>query len=211
MQYQTLVFDLDGTISDPFEGISKSINHALGSLGYETVSHESIRPMIGPPLHASFEVLVGEENPATVSELVDKYRERYAAVGFAENVIYPNIPTTIAALAEMGYRMGVCTSKRADYATAIVEMFELEAHFDFIDGGGDGVNKTQQMKRLISRGLDANSSIMIGDRHFDILAARTNGIPSVGVTWGFAEENEFSNTAPDYIVDSPAELLRLFS
>ena len=80
-----------------------------------------------------------------------------------------------------------------------------------VDGGGDGVNKTQQLERLVSQGLDAGSSIMIGDRHFDILAARANGIRSVGVTWGFADENEFSDAAPDYIVDSPAELLRLFT
>ena len=211
MQYQTLVFDLDGTISDPFEGISKSINCALDSLGYDTAPDEMIRSMIGPPLDDSFKLLIGEKNSAIISELVHKYRERYAAVGFSENVIYPEIPATIAALAEKGYRVGVCTSKRADYATAIVEMIELAPHFDFIDGGGDGVNKTQQLERLVSQELDAGSSIMIGDRHFDILAARANGIRSVGVTWGFADENEFSDAAPDYIVDSPAELLRLFT
>ena len=211
MRYQTLIFDLDGTISDPFEGISKSINFALDSLGYDTATDETIRPMIGPPLEDSFEFLIGERNSAIISRLVDKYRERYTDVGFTENVIYPEIPATIAALAGKGYRMGVCTSKRADYATAIVEMFELAPHFDFIDGGGDGINKTQQLERLVSQGLDQCSSIMIGDRHFDILAARANGVRSVGVTWGFADENEFSNAVPDYIVDSPDELLGLFS
>jgi len=211
MRCQNIVFDLDGTISDPFEGISKSINYALDSLGYETVPLEQVRPMIGPPLSDSFASLIGIANSNDIGELVDKYRERYAVKGFSENKLYPNMAATIATLAQKGFRLGVCTSKRSDYATAIVEMFELDAHFDFIDGGGDGINKVQQMQRLVSRQLNANDSIMIGDRHFDILAAKANGVRSVGVTWGFANVNEFLETPPDYIADSPAELLRLFT
>lgn len=209
MKYETLIFDLDGTISDPFEGISKSVNFALESLNYGAVHPERIRPLIGPPLTDIFATLVGELSAAENDALVDKYRERYAAVGYTENVLYHDIPVLISTLAKAGYRLGICTSKRGDYATAIVDMFGLLAHFEFVDGGA-GVHKSLQIERLIDDGLDANTAIMIGDRHFDINAAKDNDMKSVGVTWGFAGDDELEVASPDHIVNSPEELLDIF-
>jgi phosphoglycolate phosphatase len=116
LQYKTIVFDLDGTISDPFVGISRSINYALESLDYDPVDPERIRPLIGPPLTEIFEILLGALRERDMLGLVDKYRERYASIGYSENRIYDDIPTIIEQLAGRGYRMGICTSKRADYA-----------------------------------------------------------------------------------------------
>ncbi|MGI9203160.1 MAG: HAD hydrolase-like protein [Woeseiaceae bacterium] len=209
MKIETIIFDLDGTISDPFEGISKSVNFALESLNYGAVDPERIRPLIGPPLSDIFKILVGEISSTAIDALVDKYRERYSAVGYTENVIYPEIPALISTLSNTGFRLGICTSKRGDYATAIVDMFGLLAHFEFVDGGA-GVHKSLQIERLIVGGLDARTTIMIGDRHFDINAAKHNDMKSIGVTWGFAGDNELQDAAPDHIVDSPEELLDLF-
>ncbi len=209
MKSRTLIFDLDGTISDPFEGISKSINYALESLDYPAVDPERIRPLIGPPLDTIFETLIGRVESAVKRQLVNKYRERYATTGYTENILYDDIPELIATLADMDYQLGVCTSKRSDYAGSIVDMFGLSTYFKFIDGGGDGIEKSMQLERLIHNGLDAGSTTMIGDRHFDIVAARNNSLRSIGVTWGFAAVGELEAAEPNYIVRSPDELLRL--
>jgi len=207
---KTLIFDLDGTISDPFVGISRSINFALESHDYESVDPELIRPMIGPPLTDIFEHLIGKIAEHQMQALVDKYRERYASIGFTENLIYDGIPEIIGALTASGFVLGVCTSKRVDYASDIVDMFGLSAHFQFISGGDVGIHKTEQLEKLVADGVDANSSVMIGDRHFDIVAARNNGLTSVGVSWGFGNNEELDTAAPDHIVHSPEELLELF-
>ncbi len=209
LRYETLLFDLDGTISDPFVGISRSINYALETLSYESVDPETVRPLIGPPLNEIFEHLLGKLPEPEMLDLVDSYRERYAEVGYAENEIYQDIPKSIASLAESGYRMGVCTSKREDYARRIVEMFGLAQYFSFVDGGGVGVEKRQQIEALVANGLEPGSTIMIGDRAVDILAGKSNDVASAGVLWGFGERAELEAAAPDYLLESPAELLDL--
>jgi phosphoglycolate phosphatase len=210
LQYETLIFDLDGTISDPFVGISRCINHALESLGYESVDAERVRPMIGPPLTEIFEHLLGALPPQDMQALVDKYRERYATVGYTENKIYDDIPGIIAQLAGNGYHMGICTSKRADYAQRIVEMFGLLQYFSFVDGGDVNIKKRQQIESMVANGLSASSSIMIGDRAVDILAGKSNDVASVGVLWGFGERLELEEAAPDHLLETPADLLTLF-
>ena len=210
MNPNTLIFDLDGTISDPFEGISKSVNYALEALDFEAVDPERIRPLIGPPLTEIFEFLIGGVSSRRMRTLVDKYRERYSSVGYAENVIYEGIPDIIASLSVSGYTLGVCTSKRADYAGDIVDLFGLTEHFAFISGGDVGIHKSKQLEKLVTNGVNSESAVMIGDRYVDIAAAKSNGIKSVGVSWGFADDNELNKADPDHLVDSPAELLELF-
>lgn len=210
MRYETLIFDLDGTISDPFVGISRSINYALEAVGFSAVDPERVRPMIGPPLTEIFEHFLGAVTNRVMQDLVDKYRERYASEGYAENEIYPDIPDVIAQLASDGYAMGICTSKRADYATKIVDMFGLLEHFSFVDGGDVGIEKRQQIERLVENGLSANSAIMIGDRAVDVTAGKANALSSVGVLWGFGERSELQQAGPDHLLETPAELLHLF-
>lgn len=210
MDYHTIVFDLDGTISDPFEGISRSVNFALESSGYQTVDPESVRRLIGPPLTEIFEDLLGQVDGDRMLTLVASYRDRYAEIGYAENTIYDGMPETIAALAGAGYELGVCTSKRADYATRIIRMFNLESYFRFIDGGDIHIKKYTQLQRLVANGLQATGTIMVGDRAVDIDAARRNRIDAIGVCWGFGEIAELQAAKPDYLVRSPSELRTLF-
>ncbi len=210
MRYETLIFDLDGTISDPFVGIARSINHAFSSLNLNTVDPERIRPMIGPPLTEIFEHFLGKLADQVMQDLVNKYRERYAEVGFSENEVYAEIPAVISELSDNGYRMGICTSKRADYAKRIIDMFQLSEFFSFVDGGDVGVEKRQQIEAMVANGLTASASVMIGDRAVDVIAGKSNDVASVGVLWGFGEPKELEDAAPDYLLESPGELLDLF-
>ncbi len=210
LRYETLIFDLDGTISDPLVGISRCINHALEALSYDPVDPARVRPMIGPPLTEIFEHFLGALPDQEMQDLVDKYRERYATVGYSENEIYGDIPHIIAQLAESGYRMGICTSKRADYAQRIIDMFGLTPHFSFVDGGDVGIEKRQQIESMVANGLTPATAIMIGDRAVDIVAGKSNKVASVGVLWGFGERPELEAAAPDHLLKSPADLLGLF-
>jgi len=211
VKFATIIFDLDGTISDPLVGIAGSINYALAAYDYDAVETERIKPLIGPPLTFIFEHLLGRVTGSRMSQLVDKYRERYATEGYAENQIYEQIADTVRTLSARDYKLGVCTSKRADYATRIVEMFGLGQYFAFVNGGGDGIEKIDQLGRLVANGLQPESAIMVGDRDIDINAAKGNSIASVGVAWGFGSRDELRLANPDYLVETPADLLALFN
>ncbi len=115
----------------------------------------------------------------------------------------------IRQLAGSGVRMGVCTSKRADYAAKIVARFGLAPFFEFIDGGDIDVHKVTQIRKLVANGIDAGSAVMIGDRAVDILAAAGNGVDAIGVTWGFGSREELDGARPSQVVDSAPELLEL--
>ena len=125
MTFETVIFDLDGTISDPSEGIVNCVNYALASCGFPCADSDRIRRWIGPPLIEIFADLAEGVDEAGTLELVDRYRERYAVNGYRENVLYDGIAETLQVLADGGCRIGVCTSKRADYAAKIVAMFGL--------------------------------------------------------------------------------------
>ena len=211
MNAETIIFDLDGTISNPFDGITRSVNYALESEGYDTRDPQEIGRLIGPPLKEIFETLLGDLSEVRLQALVAAYRERYAASGYRENQLYEDVPSVIAALHNDGYALGVCTSKRADYAGKIVDMFGLSPYFRFVDGGDVHVAKRQQLERIVQNGVQAESAVMIGDRAVDIEAAKANRISSVGVCWGFGDLPELSGAAPDHIVESPRELLELFA
>lgn len=211
MNWRTVLFDLDGTISDPFEGIYKSVNHALELFGYQPADSAHVRKMIGPPLNEIFESLLGPVVETRMIELIDGYRDRYASVGYAENVLYPDMPAVIEKLHAAGYQMGICTSKRADYAAKIVDMFGLGGYFEFVDGGDVHIKKHMQIEKLVANGIDAGASVMIGDRAVDIDAAKRNGVAAIGVVWGFGDHAELEQAGSDHIVNSPQELLELLT
>ncbi|MFQ5634943.1 MAG: HAD family hydrolase [Gammaproteobacteria bacterium] len=210
MSYDTIIFDLDGTISDPSLGIVRSANFALESLGYETVEGSKVRPLIGPPLQELLGELAGDVSGKTMNQLIARYRERYASTGYAENELYDGVQDVISELSKRGHRLGVCTSKRTDFAEKILNMFGLSDYFGFVDGGDIGIEKTEQLAGLVGNGLKPATAVMIGGRAVDILAARANEIRSVGVLWGFGEQHERSRACPDYVVETPADLPGLF-
>jgi phosphoglycolate phosphatase len=203
---QFLVFDLDGTISDPAVGIGRCINYALSIFGYPAISHSEISRYIGPPLDASFAQITGRTESTHVAELVATYRERYADVGYAENIVYDGIPQALEVLSAAQVPMGICTSKRSDFAERILDMFGLRQHFQFVSGGDIGIQKWQQLAALRAQQTIAPGATMIGDRAVDISAAKTNEMQSIGVLWGHGSLAELTATNPDHIFSFTTEL-----
>src|SRR5690606_23739053 len=118
----------------------------------------------GPPIDLTFETLVPQAGPAGVAVLVASYRERYGRVGYAENTLYPGVPDMLDRLRAAGFRCGVCTSKRRDFADQVLDLFELTRHFDFVSGGDVGVRKADQLALLRTQGTIDAAAVMIGDR-----------------------------------------------
>jgi phosphoglycolate phosphatase len=203
------IFDLDGTISDPAVGIGRSLNFALQHYGYPAIRESDVSQFIGPPLDQTFTSIVGSSSPEHIGALVAKYRERYADLGYAENVIYPGILEALRALDTIDIPLGLCTSKRADFADSILRLFGIRQYFRFISGGDIGVRKSDQLASLLSEGMIATSSTMIGDRAVDILAAKANDMNSVAVLWGHGSLAELRGVSPDAILEYPHELLGL--
>jgi phosphoglycolate phosphatase len=209
MRVAALIFDLDGTLSDPAVGIGRSLNYALDAFGYRTLSPQEVSWYVGPPLDRAFREIVPDASADTVLALVAKYRERYRDVGYAENTLYPGIADALARLSSDGVDMGVCTSKRRDFAEKILERFGLRPHFAFVDGGDVGVGKGDQLRALLEQGTVRPTSTMIGDRAVDIEAARANGLGAVGVLWGHGTKAELLGAGPDRLLESPMELAGL--
>ena len=206
LPHDVLLFDLDGTLSDPLEGIGRSLNHALAHFGYPTRPLAELARYIGPPLDVGFRELTGSNSAAHIDELVVRYRERYGDIGYAENTLYAGIPEMLASLRACGYRMGVCTSKRADFAEKILALFGLREHFDFVSGGEIGTPKWQQLGALCTNGLASTRSLMVGDRAFDMIAAHRNKLTAAGVLWGFGDQDELQAENPRHLFTQPAQI-----
>ncbi|STQ91147.1 HAD-IA family hydrolase [Iodobacter fluviatilis] len=201
-----LLFDLDGTISDPFTGISRSINYALESRGYPQQAGASLAQYIGPPLDVSFKLITGVNDDAEIAALVAKYRERYAEVGYSENTLYPGIVEALQMLRTQNIPMGICTSKRADFADKILNLFGISDYFDFISGGDIGIHKWQQIESLLASQSISRQTLMIGDRAVDLQAAHINGLNACGVLWGYGSLGELEAESPSCILTKTKEL-----
>ena len=202
----TLVLDLDGTISDPSLGITRCFNHALLSHGFPAVSDSTIVKEIGSPLDETFMKLATGITDSSAGELISTYRERYSDVGYSENTLYGDIPVALNQLRNSDITLGVCTSKRRDFAERILSLFGLLELFNFVDGGDVGITKESQLAGLLkSKSID-NRAIMVGDRSVDIKSARGNGLRSIGVLWGFGDYAELSEASPSYILEKVEEL-----
>lgn len=207
--YQYLLFDLDGTLTDPKEGITKSFQYALRAFGVEE-SLEKLNRVIGPPLIDSFRDFYGF--PTEKAKLaVDKYRERFAKIGIHENAVYPGISGLLKELKERGRVLCLATSKPIVFARRILEDFGLSDYFDVTVGSElDGTrNYKNEVIREVFRQLgpiDARRALMIGDRRQDIEGAKLCGIASLGVRFGYAEPGELENAGADYLVSTVEEL-----
>jgi phosphoglycolate phosphatase len=205
-----LLFDLDGTLTDPLPGIAKSIQHALVTLGREAPNLSDLRRFVGPPLRASLAELLGTTERTTVERAIDCYRERFARAGMFENAVYPGIVAELARLADEGHVLWVVTSKPHVYANAIVDHFDLRRFFRGVYGSeldGRLVDKSDLI-HVVLRGeaLTAGETWMIGDRAADIRGGRANGTKTAAVLWGYGSEEELSGTNPDALVRSVSEL-----
>lgn len=207
--YDLVLFDLDGTLSDPLVGIGRSINYALSHFGHAQLELHELAVHIGPPLDQAFRAITGVRSATQLNAFVAKYRERYGEVGYSENVLYPGIVEALAILRDASVPLGVCTSKRSDFAEQILEMFGLRSYFRFVSGGEIGVHKWQQVEGLLMQGLITRSTVMVGDRAVDLVAAHRNGLHAAGVLWGHGSRAELEKERPRYLFASPAELQSL--
>jgi phosphoglycolate phosphatase len=206
-----LVFDLDGTISNPALGIHRSINHALAAFGHPGIGEQEVSQHIGPPLDVAFRRIVPGASDEMVRHMVVAFRERYGEVGYAENAVYDGVPEALEHLASRGVPMGVCTSKRIDFAERILTLFRLRTYFAFVSGGDVGVGKQEQLRALVERGVLESEATMIGDRAVDVIAARASGLGTVGVLWGHGSRVELCDVSPDRLLELPVELKDLAS
>ena len=183
------------------------MNYALTTHGHAPRSEQEITPYIGPPLELALQDLSGSNDETHIKQLVARYRERYAEFGYGENTVYDGIHEMLSSFQEQGIPMGVCTSKLGKYATLVLQQFKLIDYFQFVSGGGYKVRKQDQLAELLKAKTIQSDSLMIGDRSFDLIAARENQIASAGVLWGYGSEAELKKENPAFLVKSPAELL----
>jgi phosphoglycolate phosphatase len=211
---QALLFDLDGTLTDPREGITRSIAYALERMGLEPPPLDELTFAIGPPLRRSLARLLGDETPAAVERALALYRERFADVGLFENAVYDGILETLHALAGRGATLYVATSKPRVYAERIVRHFGLDAHFEAIHGcelDGTREDKRDLLAHLLPRHRLAGSDCaMIGDRGADMVAARHHSVRGIGALWGYGTREELEQAGAHSLCDRPSELAALF-
>jgi len=204
-----LLFDLDGTLTDNYLGIARSIVYALDRLGIEPPDASVLRRCVGPPLRTSFASLLDTGDAEAIEQAIALYRERFADVGWRENVVYDGIPDALAALAARDRPLYLCTSKPEVYARRIVALFGFHEHLRGVYGAdlaGTLDDKAALLAHLAARErIDASRSVMIGDRHHDVRAARANGALAIGVLWGYGSAEELADA--DARVSTPAELV----
>jgi phosphoglycolate phosphatase len=205
-----VIFDLDGTLTDPGVGITRCIQHALALLGRPAPRADALTRSVGPPLRDSFAELLCTGDETLITEAVAHYRERFEAVGMFENVVYPDIPAALRDLRLQGHRLWVATSKPEPYARRILEHFDLASCFEGIYGSdlsGRNADKGELLQSVLARErMDAVDACMVGDRSYDVLGARRNRMRSVAVLWGYGTREELESAEPDRLVGSTAEL-----
>lgn len=204
-----LFFDLDGTLTDPKEGIVASFVYALDKLGRSDLTAANLDWCIGPPLRESFAILLETTDPDLVETAVSLYREYFATTGLFENFVYPEVVETLQLL-KQDFRLVIATSKPAVYARQILEKFELAEFFEAIYGAeldGRYSNKGELIGLILDREqLSPDQVLMIGDREHDILGARKNTVLAGGVTYGYGSEAELTEAGAAYLFHRPSQI-----
>jgi len=204
----TLLLDLDGTLTDPRPGIVGCIQHALRGAGLAVPAEAELLGWIGPPLLRSFQDLTGDA--ALAERCLALYRERFGAVGYRENAVYPAIPAVLTALRAAGHRLLLATSKPLVYAERILAHFGLAEHFTAAYGAGlDGslADKDQLIAAILERqGLAPGACLMVGDRAHDVRGAAANGMACIGVLYGYGSAEELEQAGARALVARPEEL-----
>lgn len=225
--YKYILFDLDGTLTDPKEGITKSVAYALKSYGIEVKDLDSLCKFIGPPLKDSFVNFYGFSD-AQGAEAVEKYREYFRPYGVYENKVYDGVDELLRELKACGKIIILATSKPTVFAKVILEHFDLMKYFDVVCGSeldGSRVKKGDVVAYALEQAgelerqagelerakeIDKSLAVMIGDREHDILGAKENGLDSIGVLYGYGDRAEHEAAGADYIVETVDELISAF-
>ncbi|HEX7606160.1 MAG TPA: HAD hydrolase-like protein [Usitatibacter sp.] len=207
---RAFLFDLDGTLTDPREGITRSIAYALERLGVEPPPADDLLFAIGPPLRASLAQLLGSAAPETVEKALAHFRERFADVGLFENRPYDGIVEALVAISGSGRLLVVATSKPRLYARRIVDHFALGAHFSHVHGSeldGTRADKRELIGYILDHhGIRAGDAVMIGDRGMDMSAARHHGVTAMGALWGYGSREELEAQGAQHLCATPREL-----
>lgn len=212
MKYRNILFDLDETITDSSPGIINSYLHSLNKIGLAEDDIDKLKSYIGSPLRAYY---TERHNLSTADSdiAVKHFREHYAEKGIFENNVYPKMDVLIDKLSESGYRLYIATSKPLEFAITVLNHFRLKEYFNSIHGSDMSADNKPKDKliadAILMNGLIKNESIMIGDRYHDINGAKSNGIASIAVTYGYGSINELSDLQPDYIADSADEIEKI--
>jgi phosphoglycolate phosphatase len=206
-----LLFDLDGTLTDPFPGITRCLAYAMERVGHPAPPAEQLRWCIGPPLKHSLAKLLASDDAARIDAALAFYRERFGTRGLFENEVYEGIPEVLEALNEAGHTLVVATSKPAVFARRIVDHFGLQPYFKKTYGSeldGTRVEKTHLIAHILeAEAIDGTQSMMIGDRAYDMIGAKANGLSRCGVLWGYGSQDELLRSGAQVVVATPADLM----
>ena len=208
-----VIFDLDGTITDPEVGITTSAKFALTEMGYKSQAEQDLRWMIGPPLADTFIKITGCDKQEA-QRLIDKYRERYSILGVHENTLYPGIRELLQTLKSAGKTLAIASSKPTFFVEQILDDFNIKDYFTVIQGSdmaGKHVEKEDVLRFAIEKlGIkeqELKNTIMVGDRKFDAIAAKKFGLKAIAVTYGYAIQGEWDNIQVDYFAQTPQDII----
>ena len=211
--YDTVLFDLDGTLTDPGEGITNSVDFALSKYGIETKDKRELYKFIGPPLKDSFMKYYGFDEEKA-EEAIAFYREYFRDRGIFENRVYDDVEDMLTKLYADGKTIVLATSKPEEFALRILEHFGLRKYFSVVAGASMDSSRSKKGDVIayalsMCGNIDKNTSVMIGDREHDIIGAKENGLKSIGVLYGYGDENELKTAGANYIVSTPLDILKL--
>lgn len=210
--FDTVLFDLDGTLTDPAEGITNSVAYALERYGIRVEDKKSLYSFIGPPLNDSFMQYYGF-SPEKAMEAIGVYREYFRDRGIFENEVYEGIPELLDRIKKSGRKIVLATSKPEEFAVRILEHFDLIGYFDVVAGASMDEKRNKKgdvIKYAMEKGgLSAEGAVMIGDREHDIFGAGENGLPSIGVLYGYGDRKELEAAGAAYIAEAVKDIFEL--
>ncbi len=205
-----LLFDLDGTLTNPFQGITKCISYALERLGRPSPPSGELIWCIGPPLIKSFAKLLDTDDNVLAEKALGFYRERFSMVGLFENELYEGIPEALEALQSKGHVLYLSTAKPRVYAERIMDHFGLTRYFNALYGAeldGTRNDKTSLISHILkTESIAAAEAVMIGDRKYDMIGAKENGVRGFGVLWGYGTKDELETSGASGFIQTPQSL-----
>lgn len=213
--YQYILFDLDGTLTDPREGITKSVQYALAKMGIDEPDLTSLEHFIGPPLYDEFRRCYGFDD-TQAKQAVAAYRERFSAIGWQENLLFDSVPSVLKSLRSTGKILAIASSKPTVFVDKILDLFEITQYFDVISGATlDSTisTKTQVVERALQMlaVTERKSAVLVGDRMHDVEGAHACAIDCVGVTFGFGGLQELQQAGAEHVVQNFSELMHVLT
>ena len=213
LDYEYILFDLDGTLTDSVEGIVNAVKYTCEKLGIRIPSQDELMEFIGPPMVNSFDTHFGLKGEK-LKKAIELYHVYYRKQGWSENKVYPQVIEMLECLKTKGKHLAMCTNKTYFYAQWIAELFGFDKYLDFVGGSDPDVGRTEKNMvieyTLGQLGADKDKAVMVGDRHYDVEGAFKAGLKTLGVTYGYGTREELEKSGAFVTVDSPMEINGLF-